>query len=64
MPDEIEELGARIDGLRLCLAVMFRSLPDRDEALRRLMKAEHLARQRNLPSASIEIADLCATLSD
>ena len=63
MEDEIEELGDRIDGLRLILSVLIAEMPNRYEVIHKLQKAEAAARQRNLPTGVLqELADLRASL--
>lgn len=53
--DEVaDELGARIDALRLVVCMLIRSMPDRPRLLTMLMRAEEQARMSNLHSATIE----------
>ena len=65
MEDEIEELGDRIDGLRLILSVLIAEMPNRYEVIYKLQKAEAAARQRNLPTGVLrELADLRGALDE
>ncbi|WP_294645517.1 hypothetical protein [uncultured Aureimonas sp.] len=65
MNEELEELGARIDGLRLVIAILVSSTPNAAEVIAKLQAAEVMARQRNLPTGFItELFHLLETLED
>lgn len=65
MNEELEELGARIDGLRLVIAILVSSAPNAAEVIAKLQTAEVMARQRNLPTGFItELFHLQETLED
>ena len=63
MNEEMQELGDRIEGLRLVLSILISSMPNRYDVIFKLQQAEALARQRNLPTGVLEeLADLRASL--
>lgn len=54
MDDEISELSARVDALRLMLVLTIRRMDDPSDVLVSLMQLEHACRLQNSHAATIE----------
>lgn len=52
--EEIDELHARIDALRMVLAIVMKSVLDPADMDAKLLQAEEHSRRQNLPSGTIE----------